>query len=138
MEPTLKRLDFVLADEKYSSDIEKAGQIWTDLATLLVGELDQPQRQALDFAKAFWAGNIDEESRLFHLQRLCDRMDKFLQDGANDTRPAVINRIVASSLMTTTGLSQELGEFIVELAGKVGVDQFKLDKIFLERIPEYI
>jgi len=64
-------------------------------------------------------------------------MDDFLRRGEDKSRPATLNRIVAASLMTTSGLSHEMAEFIAELAERVGVADVDLAEIITRHVPEF-
>lgn len=137
MEKILDRLDEALADGKYDADIKRAGLIWTAFSSHLVDELDKVQLDAHQFAKKYWSGAEDTVDHSAHFQALSRRMDHYLANDQDDCKEAIINRIVCASLMTSTGLTHEVGEFIVELAEKLGFSEEKIEKIFGEHIPEY-
>jgi len=139
MEKVLKKLDEVLlCKDPYSSNTEMAGLFLVDVASLFLNDLDQAQKIALEIAKAYWDKKATDEERLAQLQILCDRMDAFMHKGLNYSRPAIINRIVASSLMTTTGMSYDLCDFIADLTDKVGVPEKLMNDIFCKHIPEFV
>lgn len=137
MESLLEKIDRTLGDERYASDVPRAGRVWLDLAERLRSELDQAQLQALDVASRYWSGEGADEARLSWLEKLCDRMDQYLRKGEDQSRAATINRIVAASLMTTMGLSHETGEFVVELSERLRIDEETLAEIFARHVPEF-
>ena len=132
------KLYSALSDGKYKADIERGGRILIDIGLMYLSELDETQSVALDIAQRFWDDRIKfDHKRLCYLEVLCDRMDKFLRNREDESRLATLNRIVASSLMTTSGLSYHDAEFIADLAQNLSVPEAKLDEVFSKHIPEY-
>lgn len=132
------KLRKILSDGKYDNDVELLGRICIDIGCFYLKELSETQSVALDVARQFWEDRQKhDERRLCYLTVLCDRMDKFLRQGDDDTRLAILNRIVAISLMTTTGLSFDAGEFVSDLALDLSMPEDKLEEILRRHIPEY-
>lgn len=132
------KLRKILSAGKYDDDVERLGRICLDIGNFYLKELSETQSVALDVAESFWADREKyDEKRLCYLTVLCDRMDKFLRQGEDDTRLAILNRIVAISLMTTTGLSFEAGEFVSDLALDLLIPEDRLEEILRRYIPEY-
>ena len=100
--------------------------------------MDDLQKAALELSRKFWDNREEfDEKRLCYLEVLCDRMDRYLHQKKDNTRSAILNRIVSASLMTTTGLSFDAGEFIVDLALDASLPKEKLCKILSRHIPEF-
>jgi len=133
----LKRIDEKLASDEYGSDVVMAGKIWTGMAEILRSALTETECQSIEVASRFWRQEATDGERLHWLEKAHHQMDEFIRQNQHLTREAAINRIVAASLMTTSGLTHELAEYMEEIGERAGIDEGEMIGIFEREVPGF-
>lgn len=137
MKKLLDKIDQTLSNDQLGSDVAAAGKIWLSMAQALQSELDETQLKAIEVASRFWRNEAEDSERIRWLEQLCARMDRYLREGQDSTREAAINRIAAASLMTTTGLTHEMAEFMDEIGERANIDEAEMITIFERHVPGF-
>jgi len=127
-----------LPDDRYAHDLDTPARIFREIGLLYENELDDIQVLALRVSENY---RKDKDSysakRDAYHQVLSDRLDHYLEQGLDESRASVLNRVVWCSLVTTGGLTYEVCDFIVELATALGTSEEDLDKLFSKYVPNY-
>lgn len=132
----LKRVDDVLWEGAYDTDVRSTALIGYELGELLRDGLDDQQKAALDAAKLFWFGNEkNEQERLAFVEKIGARRDRDMRDGTSQTRRGYINQVIWTALNTNTGLSGFAGEFLVEIAEGSGLGFDQIAEAFEKILP---
>jgi hypothetical protein len=131
------RLEDLLRSGVYENDDRRARQLAMDLAALVADRMDAIQREALDVARRFLAGEIGETDRACAFQRISEKGEAFFVLRPSHSANEAINALVSCALDTTTGLSDSQGWLMVDLANKAGISASSFRAILQKNIPEF-
>lgn len=122
-----------LGDDSEAGRIDYAAAIWLQIAKAHSAELGAREREALSVAERYWQGEASESERKQHLECVCELADTL----DHDSRYGTIVRALAATLMTTTGLSLELAEYLAETCETLGYSEEKAIDLFRSHVPNF-
>ena len=128
-----EKIDAILDDEKYAEDHRLFSKLCIDFCGHLLSSMDADGLKALQIAKDFWSGKIDEHERLEGLSLISPRLNSYTPNSPENA----VNRLVFGALSDVNGLNWQAGEFLVDMAADAGIPLSSIADIFSENLPEF-